>query len=175
MKPHTGGGRELRPALSQQNRFIAALPGISLHLSPRFSLDPDFLPKFYPNRLSHPGANHQIPCISGTSRVTYAARGRSLPSWSLGFDSRHPLSLFLAGQEHFSVCGQSLGRYRSEKLHVPTGLSARAHRGSRRRRGWPALQDPRAGLRRTSRCRPPGGCRESHVRVSRRRRSPARQ
>jgi hypothetical protein len=72
--------------------LIAALPSISLHWSSRFPRNPDFLPKFLPELPLAPKREPQNTLYIRAFAGNLPAGGRSLPSWSCGFDSRHPLS-----------------------------------------------------------------------------------
>ena len=49
--------------------------------------------------VTHGQSQYPLTCIAAAQ----LSRRRSLPSWSCGFDSRRPLSHFLAGQRPFSV------------------------------------------------------------------------
>jgi hypothetical protein len=68
-----------------------ALSSTRLHRSPRFSHPLGFLPIFLPQARSLTGRATRNPLHGRGLRVRCVTDGLSLPSWSCGFDSRHPL------------------------------------------------------------------------------------
>ena len=81
------------PSAARRCGAATALPSTRLHCSPRFSHHLDFLPIFPPQARPPTCRAARIP-LRGRG-FEYAARQMdlSLPSWSCGFDSRHPLSI----------------------------------------------------------------------------------
>ena len=81
------------PSAARRCGAATALPSTRLHCSPRFSHHLGFLPIFLPQARPPTCRAARIP-LRGRG-FEYAARQMdlSLPSWSCGFDSRHPLSI----------------------------------------------------------------------------------
>jgi hypothetical protein len=79
-----------------------ALSSTRLHRSPRFSHHLSFLPIFLPQARPLTGRATRNPLHGRGLRVRCVTDGLGLPSWSCGFDSRHPLSSS-AAQGYFSI------------------------------------------------------------------------
>src|SRR5262249_38414347 len=68
-----------------------------------------FYPDFYPNR-AHRRLEVPYLLITAANWIGRPESVTSLPSWSCGFDSRRPLSCFLAGQRKVSSVRDLLRR-----------------------------------------------------------------
>jgi predicted nucleic acid-binding protein len=141
--PPTPDGREQRPGYHTKNpffrywfRYVAdnrsrlarhrttgKFPP-SLHFTasgstglPSFTAGRIFYPNLYPCRPSTRNCRRCIPCGNGLSLTSACGLRVNLPSWSCGFDSRHPLSQLIVifrNRERLNFGDQLPGRVTSQ-------------------------------------------------------------